>query len=76
MSGTSLQIEASADSPTEAASLARQMPSLLPAQLLLADNEALQGHWSAAAQRYAALTRDNVSQVLQPILVAWAQQSS
>jgi tetratricopeptide (TPR) repeat protein len=53
---------------------AKSQPDNQAAQLLLADADAKAGRWSEAEARYAALPHDGMSQVLQPMLVAWAQQ--
>src|SRR5580658_10431 len=57
----------------EAAQLARQLPDNQAAQLLLGDIEARAGNWEAAEQRFRALPRQGLTQLLQPLLVAWAQ---
>jgi tetratricopeptide (TPR) repeat protein len=57
----------------EAAQIARNEPDNQAALLFLADLDAARGNWEAAEQRYAALPRQGVTQVLQPLLVAWAQ---
>ena len=59
---------------SEAAQLARSLPDNQAAQLLLADLQARAGHWPAAEQRFHALPRQGLTQLLQPLLVAWAQQ--
>ncbi len=58
----------------EALPLARQHPENPLAQLLIADRDAKTGNWEAAEQRFRALPRQGATQVLQPLLVAWAQQ--
>ena len=58
----------------EASHLARLQPGNPAAQLLLADEDVRAGRWNLAEARYAALPASNVMQVLQPLLVAWAQQ--
>ena len=58
----------------EAAGLARLQPSNPAAQLLLADQDVQAGRWGVAEARYASLPSNAVMQVLQPLLVAWAQQ--
>jgi Flp pilus assembly protein TadD len=58
----------------EASRLARQLPNNQVAQLLLADEAASAGNWAAAEQAYRLLPRQGLSQILQPLLVAWAQQ--
>jgi tetratricopeptide (TPR) repeat protein len=60
----------------EAVQLARQLPDNQAAQLLLGDSEARAGNWAAAEQRFRALPRQGVTQLLQPLLVAWAQAGS
>ncbi len=60
----------------EALQLARQMTDDAAAQLLLADREVKSGNWEGAAQRFRSLPRQGVTQVLQPLLLAWAQQGS
>jgi tetratricopeptide (TPR) repeat protein len=57
----------------EAVQLARQLPDNQAAQLLLGDTEARAGNWAAAEQRFRALPRQALTQLLQPLLVAWAQ---
>lgn len=57
----------------EAIQLARQLPDNQAAQLLLGDTEARAGNWAAAEQRFRALPRQGLTQLLQPLLVAWAQ---
>ena len=58
----------------EALKLARMQPDVQAAQLLLADTEAANGNWDKAESRYTALPKQGLTQVLQPLLVAWAQQ--
>jgi tetratricopeptide (TPR) repeat protein len=58
---------------TDAVRLARQQPDNQAAQLLLGDVEARNGNWDAAEQRFASLSKQGLTQVLQPLLVAWAQ---
>jgi tetratricopeptide (TPR) repeat protein len=64
----------------EAVQLARDLPNDQTAQLLLADHEALRGNWAAAEARFAALAQQQptqgLTQLLQPLLVAWAQQGA
>src|SRR5580658_1323701 len=60
----------------EAVQLARQLPDNQAAQLLLGDTEARAGNWAAAEQRFRALPRQGLTQLLQPLLVAWAQVGS
>ncbi len=58
----------------EALKLARMEPNVQAAQLLVADSEATAGNWDKAEAQYAALPKQGLTQVLQPLLVAWAQQ--
>jgi tetratricopeptide (TPR) repeat protein len=58
----------------EALKLARQLPDNPVAQLLLADQDARNGVWEAAEQRFRNLPHQGLTQLLQPLLVAWAQQ--
>ncbi len=60
----------------EAVDLAQNQPDNQTAQLLLAGHDALGGNWDAAETRYAALPRQGLTQLLQPLLVAWAQQGA
>lgn len=60
----------------EAVQLARQLPDNTVAQLVLADQEARSGNWAAAEQRFSALPQRGLTQLLQPLLVAWAQQGA
>ena len=58
----------------EALRLARLQPQNQAAQLLLADADAAAGNWDQAETRFSALPKQGLTQVLQPLLVAWAQQ--
>jgi Flp pilus assembly protein TadD len=60
----------------EAARLARQMPDNPIAQLLLADLDARAGRWDAAEHRFHTLPRQGTTEVLRPLLLAWAQQGA
>jgi tetratricopeptide (TPR) repeat protein len=57
----------------EAVELARDNSGGVAQQLLLANVDAKAGHWAAAEGRYAGLVRQGPIQLLQPVLVAWAQ---
>ncbi len=57
----------------EAVTLAREMPGGIAAQLLLANVDIQAGRWPAAEGRFAGIVRQGPVQLLQPILVAWAQ---
>jgi tetratricopeptide (TPR) repeat protein len=59
---------------TEALQLARKLPDSQAAQLLLGQAEVRAGHWAAAEQRFAMLPHQGLTQLLQPLLVAWSQQ--
>jgi tetratricopeptide (TPR) repeat protein len=61
---------------TEALRLARQQQDNPAAQLLVADNDAANGNWEQAESRFANLPKQGLTQVLQPLLVAWAQQGA
>jgi tetratricopeptide (TPR) repeat protein len=57
----------------EVVALARRLPDSQVAQLVLADVDVKAGRWDAVERRFAALPRQGMTQVLQPLLVAWAQ---
>nr|WP_294511271.1 tetratricopeptide repeat protein [uncultured Rhodopila sp.] len=57
----------------EAVKLARQLPDNQIAQLVIADVDIKAGRWQAAEQRFRDLPRQGMTQLLQPLLVAWAQ---
>src|SRR3984957_5834765 len=57
---------------SEAVQLAHQLPDSQAAQLLLGEVEVRAGHWSAAERQFQALPRQGLTQLLQPLLVAWA----
>jgi tetratricopeptide (TPR) repeat protein len=57
----------------EAVRLAHQLPDNQVAQLVLADVDLKAGHWSAAEQRFRDMPRQGLTELLQPLLVAWAQ---
>jgi tetratricopeptide (TPR) repeat protein len=59
---------------SEAVQLAHQLPDSQAAQLLLGEVEVRAGHWSAAERQFQSLPRQGLTQLLQPLLVAWAQQ--
>lgn len=58
----------------EAVTLARQLPDNQVAQLVLADADIKAGRWQDAETRFHAMPRQGMSQLLQPLLVAWAEQ--
>jgi len=57
----------------EAVRLARQLPDMQEAQLLLVGQEVKAGNWGAAERRVRALPRQGLAQILQPLLLAWTQ---
>ena len=61
------------DARPEAGRLARDLPDNMAAQLLLANDAARAGDWATVEHRFAALPKQGLTQVLQPMLVAWAQ---
>jgi len=58
----------------EAVTLARRLPDSQVAQLLLAGGDAKAGRWKRVEQRFHAMPRQGLVQILQPLLVAWSQQ--
>jgi tetratricopeptide (TPR) repeat protein len=60
----------------DAARLAAQLPANPIARLLLANRDAAAGNWAAAEAAYRNLPRDGSTDLLQPLLVAWAQQGA
>ncbi len=58
----------------DAARLAAALPDNPVAQLVLANRDALAGDWASAEARFATLPNTGITQVLRPLLVAWAQQ--
>ena len=58
----------------EATALARLIPDNQIAQLVLAGEDMRAGRWDAAEKIYHALPREGLTQLLQPLLIAWAQQ--
>lgn len=62
------------DGRPDAVRLARRLPENPIAQLLIAGADAQAGRWDRAEQRYRALPRQGAAQLLQPLLIAWAQQ--
>ena len=55
------------------AALAEKLPNILIARLTLINRDVLAGNWVSAQARANALGEDGPSQVLRPLLVAWAQ---
>ncbi len=69
-------ISAIASGRTDAISLARRLPGDPFAEMLLANQAALAGDWQSALQRFEALPQTGLSQLIRPLLVAWAEQGS
>ena len=59
---------------SEAVALARHLVDNPAAELVVADADVMNGKWEKAETRFSALPRQGLTQVLQPLLVAWAQQ--
>ncbi len=57
----------------EAARLARQQPDNQAAQLLLAGVDARNGNWDQARQRFLNMPKQGLTQLLQPLLLAWTE---
>jgi predicted Zn-dependent protease len=62
------------DGRPEAMRLARRLPENSLAVLMVAGADAQAGRWDRVEQRVRALPRQGVSQLLQPMLLAWALQ--
>ena len=60
----------------EATTLARQLPSNPTAILVLADQDVRAGAWLDAEAKFASLPGQGLTQVLQPLLLAWSQQGA
>ncbi|RKK03958.1 tetratricopeptide repeat protein, partial [Teichococcus wenyumeiae] len=61
------------DGRPEAVRVARRMPDSEVAALLLAGADAMAGRWERAETRLRGMARQGAGQVLQPLLLAWAQ---
>lgn len=61
------------DGRPEAVRLARRLPESQLAALLLAGADAQGGRWERAEARIRGLPRQGSAQILQPLLLAWAQ---
>ncbi|MBN8900908.1 MAG: tetratricopeptide repeat protein, partial [Rhodospirillales bacterium] len=59
---------------SEAAQLARQLPDNQMALLVIGDEAAKASRWAEAERAFRALPRQGLTQLLQPLLIAWAQQ--
>jgi tetratricopeptide (TPR) repeat protein len=60
----------------EAVQIGASLPTNPVAQLLLADSDAKAGRWEQAETRFAAMPRQELTQLLQPLLVAWSQSGA
>ncbi len=60
----------------EAVTLAQGLPASPAASLVLANDDVKTGNWRGAEARYADLPDKGATQVLQPLLRAWAEQGS
>lgn len=60
----------------EARALAAGLPSNPAAILVMANQDVRAGAWAKAEARFASMPAQGVTQVLQPLLVAWAQQGA
>lgn len=60
----------------DAARLATGVADNAVAQLVLANRDAKNENWEQAEARFAALPRQGLTQVLRPLLIAWAQQGA
>ena len=59
-----------------AARLAASLPNNPVAQIVIANREARSGNWTVAETMYGNLPQNGITQVLRPLLVAWAQQGA
>ena len=59
-----------------AITLAQRLPGNQEAQYLLAGEDARAGRWQEARQRFLAMPRQGLTQLLQPLLVAWTEQGA
>jgi tetratricopeptide (TPR) repeat protein len=64
------------DGRSEATALARQLPGSPAAQLVLADQDAAAGRWESAEQRYRDVAQQGLTQLVKPLLIAWAEQGA
>jgi tetratricopeptide (TPR) repeat protein len=60
----------------DAERLAAQLPDNPVAGLLLLNHDVRAGNWDGAERRIQALPKQGVTQILQPILLAWVQQGA
>jgi tetratricopeptide (TPR) repeat protein len=56
-----------------AVSLARQLPDNQIAQLVLVNQEVRASRWAAAKRRLRAMPRQGLTQLLEPLILAWCQ---
>ncbi len=56
--------------------LAAALPDNPAAQLVIANQDVLAGRWGEAERRFATLPDSSLTQILRPLLVAWAQQGT
>ncbi|KAA2213430.1 tetratricopeptide repeat protein [Teichococcus oryzae] len=61
------------DGRPDAVRLARRLPQSELANMLLAGSDAMAGRWDRAEARLRDMPRTGAAQVLQPLLLAWAQ---
>jgi len=61
---------------SDAASLARTVPDNQVAMLLLIDQSVLAGDWAGAITEIHALPQEGLTQILAPLLLAWAEQGA
>lgn len=59
-----------------AARLAVSVPDNAVAQLVLADRDVRTENWESAEARFNALPQQGLTQILRPLLIAWAQQGA
>ena len=62
------------DGRPEALRLARRLPDNQVAALLLVGSESIGGRYDRAEQRLRTMPRQGAAQILQPLMLAWAQQ--
>ena len=60
----------------DAARLATGVADNAVAQLVLADRDARNENWEQAEARFSALPQQGLTQILRPLLIAWAQQGA
>ena len=56
--------------------LAVGVPDNAVAELVLADRDARSENWEQAEKRFTALPRQGLTQILRPLLIAWAEQGA